>query len=55
MVFPKAKVFRMTLAELMDQMRLRLRQVNQKARAWHWQDHYVSPKTGEVTVCCIRS
>jgi len=43
----------MPLAELVDQMRLGLRQVNQKARAW--QDHYVSPETGEFIVCGIRS
>jgi len=52
-VFPKAEVFRVPLVELVDQMRLGLRQVNQKTRAW--QDRYVSPETGELIVCGIRS
>jgi len=44
-MFPKAEVFRMPLPDLVDQVRLGLRQVNRQARAW--QDHYVSPETGK--------
>ena len=51
-VLPKGEVFRMPLPELVDQMRLGLRQANQKARAW--QDQYVSPETGEFIVRRVR-
>jgi len=43
----------MPLPDLVDQLQLGLRQANQKARAW--QDHYVSPETGEFIVRGIRS
>lgn len=43
----------MPLPDLVDQLRLGLRQVNWKAKAW--QDQYVSPETGEFIVCGIRS
>lgn len=38
----------MPLPELVEQMRLVLQQLNQKARVW--QDRYVSPDTGEFIV-----
>lgn len=43
----------MPLHDLVDQMRVGLRQVNQKARAW--EGRYVSPETGEFIVRVIRS
>ena len=52
-VFPKAEVFKMPLPDLVDQVRLGLRQVNQKARAW--EARYVSPETGEFIVRVIHS
>ena len=52
-VFPKAEVFKMPLPDLVDQIRLGLRQANQEARAW--QSHYVSPETGEFIVRVIHS
>ena len=52
-VFPRAEVFRMPLPDLVDQLRLGLQQVNQKARAW--EDRYVSPETGEFIVRSVCS
>ena len=52
-VFAKAEVFKMPLPDLVDQIRLGLRQANKKARVW--QDQYVSPETGEFVVRIIRS
>ena len=52
-VFPKAEVFKMPLPDLVDQVRLGLRQANQKAKAW--EARYVSPETGEFIVRVIHS
>ena len=52
-VFARAEVFTMPLPSLVDQIRLGLREANQKARLW--QDQYVSPETGEFIVRIIRA